>query len=137
MGVGAFLEPLIVVTLLFGGSFFNRNKDYSFRLGKSTWSGDSRHKRSDDLDDGRKQSTESLISGWSSPTLAPHEVPTFRRRKFQLPGIKKVVSTPNTLVFKDRLGSRILQKFPFLVEAWYWFLIYAVGELSLRPCARS
>lgn len=126
MGLGAVLEPLVVVTLLFGGSFFNRNKDYSIAKGKSTYAGNKNHKRSDDL--GRKLSSDSLMSGYSSsPTLAAHEVPTLRRRKFQLFGYKRIVTTPNTMVFKDRLLSRLLQKFPFLVEAWYWLQIYWVS----------
>lgn len=122
MGVGSFLEPLVVVSLLFGGSYFNRNKDYSISTGKSGWAS----KKSDDF--GRKQSSDSLMSGWSSPSpgLVVNEQPTLRRRKLQLFGYKRIVTTPNTLIFKDRLVSRILQKFPFLVEAWYWFQIYWV-----------
>ncbi|KAH7008502.1 PAP2 superfamily-domain-containing protein [Ilyonectria destructans] len=126
MGVGSFLEPLVVVSLLFGGSYFNRNKDYSISTGKSGWAS----KKSDDL--GRKQSSDSLMSGWSSPSpgLVVNEQPTLRRRKLQLFGYKRIVTTPNTLVFKDRLVSRILQKFPFLVEAWYWFQIYWVYQVG-------
>lgn len=136
--VGSFLEPLVVVTLLFGGAFFNRNKDYDHRHGKAGWVGDKIRKRSDDL--GRKRiSSESIISGddWSStsstPTLALHEVPTLRRRKIQLFGYKRIVSTPNTLVFKDRTVSRVLQKFPFLTECWYWALVYWVWHFTYRP----
>ncbi|CAM1508063.1 Fc.00g049110.m01.CDS01 [Cosmosporella sp. VM-42] len=131
MGVGAFLEPLVVVTLLFGGAYFNRSKDYNFWQGKSGWAGDKSHKRCDDLAR-KRESSESLMSGWSSsstPTLAPHEQPTLRRRKLQFLGYKKIVSTPNTLVFKDRFLSRVLQKFPFLVECWYWFQIYWVYQV--------
>lgn len=128
MGVGAFLEPLVVVTLLFGGAYFNRNKDYSFWEGKSGWAGDKSHKKSDDINGNKKRS--SSADSWSSsstPTLAPHEQPTLRRRKLQVLGYKKILTTPNTLVFKDRFLSRVLQKFPFLAEAWYWALLYWVS----------
>lgn len=129
MGLGAVLEPLVVVTLLFGGAFFNRNKDYSISTGKSSWAGNKNHKRSDDL--GRKLSSDSLMSGYSSsPTLAAHEQPTLRRRKLQFLGYKRIVTTPNTMVFKDRFLSRVLQKFPFLVEAWYWAQIYWVYQVG-------
>lgn len=131
MGVGSFLEPLIVVTLLFGGSFFNRNKNYDFWKNKSGWAGDKRHKRSDDFH--KRESSDSLGSGWSggsSPSLTAHEQPMLRKRKLQLFGYKKIVATPNTLVFKDRFLSRVLQKFPFLAEAWYWFLIYFVYQVG-------
>ncbi|KAH7165809.1 PAP2 superfamily-domain-containing protein [Dactylonectria macrodidyma] len=132
MGVGSFLEPLVVVTLLFGGSYFNRNKDYSISSGRAGWTGDKTRKKSDDL--GRKLSSDSLMSGWSnnssSATLAANEQPTLRRRKLQLFGYKRIITSPNTLVFKDRTASRILQKFPFLVEAWYWFQIYWVYQVG-------
>ncbi|KAM0434075.1 hypothetical protein ACHAPT_004020 [Fusarium lateritium] len=132
MGVGSFLEPLIVVTLLFGGAYFNRNKDYKFRLNnKPRWPRDTGRKRSDDFQ--KRDSTESLMSGWSgsrSPSIDPDEQPTLRRRKFQVFSFKRIVSTPNTLVFEDRLLSRVLQKFPFLAECWYWFLIYFVYQVG-------
>ena len=137
MGVGAFLEPLVVVSLLFGGAYFNRNKDYDFSQGKSGWTGDSSHKKTDERQNGRSSSADSWSSS-SSPTLLPHEIPTLRRRKLQIFGYRRIVSTPNTLVFKDRVLSRVLQKFPFLAEAWYWALIYwvyqvgrAIGALTL------
>lgn len=131
MAVGAFLEPLVVVSLLFGGAYFNRNKDYDFWAGKSGWAGDRSHKKSDDVSIKalRSSSPESWSSS-STPTLSPHEQPTLRRRKLQVFGYKKIVTTPNTLVFKDRVLSRVLQKFPFLAEAWYWALIYWVYQLG-------
>ncbi|KFH46883.1 hypothetical protein ACRE_022030 [Hapsidospora chrysogenum ATCC 11550] len=129
MAVGAFLEPLVVVSLLFGGAWFNRNKDYDFRSGRSSRAADSSNKRSDEPRHKRSPSADSWSSS-STPTLIPHEVPTLRRRKFQVFGYRRLVSTPNTLVFKDRVLSRVLQKFPFLVEAWYWALIYWVYQLG-------
>jgi hypothetical protein len=142
MAVGAFLEPLVVVTLLFGGAWFNRNKDYNFWEGTQGWAGISTsHKRRDDVEIKRSSSDTASPrspiwnSGSSSPTLsADDESPwnlTSRRRKIQFLGYKRIVTTPNTLVFKDRFLSRVLQKFPFLVEAWYWALIYWVGRASL------
>lgn len=130
MAVGAFLEPLVVVSLLFGGAWFNRNKDYSFREGHAAFAPvDGTFKKSDEFSK-RNVSQESLLSaeaGWSRPSSPPsHEMPTLRRRKLHLFGFKKIVTSPNTLVFKDRFLSRVLQKFPFLAEAWYWALIYWV-----------
>jgi hypothetical protein len=134
MAIGAVLEPLVVVTLLFGGAYFNRNQDYDFWAGKAGWASDRSLKRDDDA----KYQSDSYVSSptWSSspgasPSLSPHEQPTLRRRKVQLFGYKRIVSTPNTMVFKDRFLSRVLQKFPFLAEAWYWFLIYWVSHPTL------
>lgn len=134
MTVGAFLEPFVVVTLLFGGAWFNRNKEYNFWEGTQGWGG---HKRRDDVEI-KRSSTEVLSPrsptwspGSSSPTLSADDESvwslTSRRRKIQFFGYKRIVTTPNTLVFKDRFLSRVLQKFPFLIEAWYWALIYWVG----------
>lgn len=47
MAVGAFIEPLIVVTLLFGGAWFNRDKDYDFWKDKHGSEVDLHLKRSD------------------------------------------------------------------------------------------
>ncbi|KAL7945487.1 PAP2 superfamily domain-containing protein [Trichoderma barbatum] len=141
MAVGAFLEPFVVVTLLFGGAWFNRNKDYDFWKGTQGWAGGSTgHKRRDDFGI-KRLSTETNTprsptwsSGSSSPTLSSDdESPwslTTRRRNILFFGFKKTVTTPNTLIFKDRFLSRVLQKFPFLVEAWYWALIYWVYQLG-------
>ncbi|PHH60422.1 hypothetical protein CDD81_1666 [Ophiocordyceps australis] len=146
MAVGAFLEPLVVVTLLFGGAWVNRNKEYKFWGGKQSagWTGEARIKRSDDLMglDARRESEDSLLSrddwsGSSTPTLAPNDVSTTRRRKLRFFGYQRLVSTPNTLVFKDRFLSRVLQKFPFLAEAWYWALIYWVYQLGRAFTALS
>ncbi|KAI9898582.1 hypothetical protein N3K66_006942 [Trichothecium roseum] len=133
MAVGAFLEPLVVVSLLFGGAYFNRNKDYNFSQGSAGWAGEKdlqqQHlKKSDDVPP-RRLSTDSWSES-STPTLGPVEQSTWRRRKFQLFGYKKLVTTPNTLVFKDRFLSRVLYKFPFLTEAWYWALIYWVYQVG-------
>lgn len=131
MGVGTFLEPLIVATLLLGGAYFNRDKDYNILKGKTTL-GDKSYKRSDDVFADR-QSSDSLLSGSSghgSPKLAPLEQPNLRRRKLQILSFKRIVSTPNTLVFEDRLLSRYLQKFPFLVEVWYWLLLYWIYQIG-------
>ncbi|KAF5622484.1 integral membrane protein [Fusarium sp. NRRL 52700] len=131
MGVGSFLEPLVVVTLLFGGAYFNRSKDYNFWTNKSGIASIKSYKRSDDFP--KRDSTDSLMSGWSgsrSPSLDSSSQPTLRRRKLQVLGYKRIVSTPNTHIFEDRLLSRLLKKLPFLVECWYWFLIYFVYQVG-------
>lgn len=45
-------------------------------------------------------------------------------------GMRKEVVSPNTRRFQDYFLSRLLKKFPFLVEAWYWALIYWVYQLG-------
>ncbi|KAM4066626.1 PAP2 superfamily protein [Hirsutella rhossiliensis] len=141
MAVGAFAEPLVVVVLLFGGAWVNRNKDYDLCV--SAYVADKTHKRSDELlgggDSNRRDSRESQASwsGSSTPTLAPHEVPTLRRRRIRFFGRERFVTTPNTLVFQDRFLSRVLEKFPFLAEAWYWALVYWIYQLGRAFTALS
>ncbi|KAK1981593.1 integral membrane protein [Colletotrichum cereale] len=138
MGIGAVAEPLVVITLLFGGTFFNRNTGGNTydNLG---WKGpdidDVEHKRSDERRSGvsTPDSEDSLLSvgAWSpSSTLAPHEEPPRRTRRVSFFGYQRLITTPNTRVYKDRLLSRVLRKFPFLVEAWYWALLYWVYQLG-------
>ncbi|KAK0664083.1 hypothetical protein DIS24_g689 [Lasiodiplodia hormozganensis] len=136
MGAGAFIEPLVVVSLLFGGTWLNRNSDY--RLFASSRS----HRHASHV---RSSSPDSLESGMQSPTdadgllsprasspslLSADTEPKWRKRELRLLGFRTRVTSPNTRVFRDRFLSRLLQKFPFLVEAWYWALIYWVYQLG-------
>lgn len=135
MGAGAFIEPLVVVSLLFGGTWVNRNSDY--RLFASRPARGSSHVRSespDSLESGMESptATDGLLSPRaSSPSLlATNTEPKWRKRELRLLGFRTTVTSPNTRVFQDRFLSRLLQKFPFLVEAWYWALIYWVRSCS-------
>lgn len=132
MGAGAFIEPLVVVSLLFGGTWLNRNSDY--RLFASSRSHrHASHVRSgspDSLEPGMQSPTDAdglLSPRASSPSLLSADTePKWRKRELRLLGFRTRVTSPNTRVFRDRFLSRLLQKFPFLVEAWYWALIYWV-----------
>ncbi|KAK1837701.1 integral membrane protein [Colletotrichum chrysophilum] len=139
MGIGAVAEPLVVITLLFGGTWFNRKTGHNNAYDNPGWRGsgleDGEHKRTDERRFGSStpDSEESLLSvgAWSSSsTLASQEEPPGRLRWAKFFGYQRLVSTPNTRVFKDRLLSRVLRKFPFLVEAWYWALIYWVYQVG-------
>lgn len=41
-----------------------------------------------------------------------------------------VISTPNSSRFSNHIHSRILQKFPFLVEMFYWIITYLFYRLT-------
>ncbi|KAM0279555.1 hypothetical protein ACHAQH_004510 [Verticillium albo-atrum] len=138
MGIGAVAEPLVVVTLLFGGAWFNRNIGRDDAYDNLGWTdqaiGQSEFKKSDDHGSPRRsgsttpKSEDSLLS--SSFTLAPQEEPSRRVRKIKFLKYQRMVTTPNTRIHKNRLLSRLLRKFPFLVEAWYWALIYWVYQVG-------
>lgn len=129
MGAGMVIEPLVVIVLLFGGTWINRS------VGSSSTKSYNR-RNSNDL--GRAASFDSLESGYSSQStkdglLSPRshspQAPEdgWHKRQVGLLGLNFEVSSPNTIVFQDSLLSRLLRKFPFLVECWYWALVYWVG----------
>jgi hypothetical protein len=41
-----------------------------------------------------------------------------------------LVHTPNTARFRDNFFSRVLQKYPFLVEMFYWVINYAFYRMT-------
>lgn len=129
MGAGAVIEPLVVIVLLFGGTWINRS------VGSSSTRPYSRRNSNDLL---RAASSDSLESGYSSQSTKdgllgsrsrspPALEDRWHKRQVGLLGLNFEVSSPNTIVFQDRLLSRLLRKFPFLVECWYWALVYWVG----------
>jgi hypothetical protein len=133
MGVGAILEPLVVVVLLFGGTWINR------ATASTVAHSHTRRSSSDNL---RPDLQDSLESGYTSPTpkegllsprsrSPPAEIldDPWHKRHVGILGFSFTVLTPDTVIFQDRLLSRLLRKLPFLVECWYWALVYWVRFL--------
>lgn len=131
MGAGVVLEPLAVIVLLFGGTWINRVTD----------TGVSRtYNRRQSSEYVRVNSTDSLESGCSSPTSRDGLLSTlycspipqlpearWHKRQLRILGFLSTMYSPNTEVFHDQLLSRLLRKLPFLVECWYWALVYWVS----------
>lgn len=145
-GIGAVAEPLVVVGLLLGGTWINRDpepcreREISFRHGKqsleddteapsptsaaSLLSDDDANSGSDDIL-GRRSGSRSI-----SPSLFAGQEPKWRTRTIGFLGMSREVQTPNNRRFRHTFLSRLLQKYPFLVEVWYWLLIYWVYQLG-------
>lgn len=136
MGAGAVLEPLLVIVLLFGGTWINRITNTAF---SHTYI---RRQSSEYV---RADSRDSLESECSSPTSKDGLLSTrscspipqisddrWHKRQLTILGLSWTISSHNTEVFKDRLLSRLLRKLPFLVECWYWALVYWVSRHWLR-----
>lgn len=124
MGAGAVLEPLAVVVLLFGGTWINR------RSGCSASQLAPEHSQADSP--GPQLSDESRASSPDLENADPRRpLLTFQRqwqkRTIYVLGVSWKVATPDTSIFQDRFLSRVLRKFPFLVECWYWALVYWVS----------
>lgn len=129
MGAGAILEPVIVVTLLFGGAWINRAPTVALSGRASRWqfpTGQDFPGQSEEVHDEEKSQPAFPKNRSLSPSLMLQES-RWRQRQLCFLGWTRTVESPNTAVFKNRFLSRVLQKFPFLVEAWYWALIYWVS----------
>ncbi|KAK4935911.1 hypothetical protein LTR10_023123 [Elasticomyces elasticus] len=132
MGASAFLEPLVVVTLLFGGAWVNRATDDTFPRASQQWDETLPEAYQVDVDADLDIEGARLSQGKRSlsPSLLPSQEHKWRQREITIMGYHKVIETPNTAVFRNRFLSRVLHKFPFLLEAWYWALIYWVYQLG-------
>jgi hypothetical protein len=136
MGAGAYLEPLAVIVLLFGGAWINRAPDYTFSIKRSRWrenpfksTPSPDPSKEDDFNNTEAQALFAK-SRSLSPSLLTAQTSAWRMREVKIFNWRTEVTTPNTTVFQHRLLSRLLHKFPFLVEAWYWALIYWVSPSS-------
>ena len=125
-----YLEPLVVIFLLFGGAWINRSRygPSTAALARCCTAYDPFSKDEEDLALAQARPTPSKRS--LSPSLLPSQENAWRERHVRLFGHRRTVYTPNTAKFRNRFLSRVLQKFPFLVEAWYWALIYWVYQLG-------
>ncbi|KAJ5664737.1 hypothetical protein N7462_011550 [Penicillium macrosclerotiorum] len=136
MGLGVVVEPLVVIVLLFGGTWVNRTTETS-----STSSSSYIRRRESSAT--RADSPALSESGYSSPTskdgllssrsLSPLPGVSddqWQKRHISLFGLSWTVMSPNTHVFQDRLLSRLLRRLPFLVECWYWALVYWTYQLG-------
>ncbi|KAF2271462.1 uncharacterized protein EI97DRAFT_387837 [Westerdykella ornata] len=112
-------EPVIVACILFGAMFMTRRRNFRILRKRSSPS----------------NGLGSLDSDGSSEALLPlkpysededDDIVTTRKH----PPKKRscccfTIHTPNTARFRDNIHSRILQRFPFLVEMLYWIVNYA------------
>lgn len=151
MAIGAVLEPLIIVSLLAGGTLVNRDKtrasppsnsssrrpdpwqDIEYALGSDRSPERSTVEEKAWNDRPRSSTASSSTTIWhdvedgkeSGFSTSPYRLRTLRFWKWQCD-----VTSPNTELHKDRFLSRVLRRFPFLVEVWYWALIYWVYQLG-------
>ena len=114
----------IVILILFGAVYITRRRDYQiFQPRRSTLKNDT------DLD---------LDLALPSDELLPHEVDknTDRRDEVTLHSPKERlccgvrIQTPNTSRFASNVHSRVLRKFPFLIEMFYWIITYAFYRMT-------
>ncbi|KAF1344145.1 PAP2 superfamily-domain-containing protein [Delphinella strobiligena] len=119
-------EPLIVVTILFGAMIMTRSRGFRILGGKA---GPYRSTLDQDPDSAR--SSDELLR--YDPDNADDEQEYFAATK-QLPKTRRILgvslNTPNSSRFKNNIHSRILQRFPFLIEMFYWIINYLFYRLT-------
>lgn len=136
MGVGAVLEPLTVIVLLFGGTWINRrNSNRPGRLAARAQyflSSDTISDSGANEETGLRYAADKYASEESrpsSPSLLHHNEEPWRTRTIAIGSYKLEVYTPNTATFRNRILSRLLYRLPFFVECWYWALVYWVSKV--------
>lgn len=139
-GIGAVAEPLVVIALLIGGTWINRDSNPGRRRRPRDVRRISEDGATERYDRGETAALmeEDVESRSSSPSLLATQEPKWRKRTLAAWGFSKEVVTPNTRRFKGYFLSRLLERFPFLVECWYWALIYWVSYgMQLLTCANK
>lgn len=143
MSIGAVAEPLVVVSILLLGVIVNRDPSSHLVPGSTSKRTDgppspTRREEHKSFELSSRSSSSSSneddlagLGTWSSSASSlfgstAEQEPQWRQRTLKFFRWRKSITTPNTAVFRNRLLSRVLRRFPFLVEAWYWALIYWV-----------
>ncbi|KAG9561945.1 hypothetical protein KCU71_g7950, partial [Aureobasidium melanogenum] len=118
-------EPLMVVVILFGAMIMTRKKGFRAfgrkpKMYKSILDGDDAARSTDEL---LVHEARDEIDTRERMTATKHSPKTRR-----LLGL--TFRTPNTSRFKNNMHSRVLQRFPFLLEMFYWIINYAFYRMT-------
>ncbi|KAG9233949.1 hypothetical protein BJ875DRAFT_28395 [Amylocarpus encephaloides] len=114
-------EPIMVASILVGAMIINRRRGYRI------FQRNTQYNLSNDDTDSTRSSDDLLARDYmidsdadSTEYMSTMKNPPKKRR---LCGI--ILYTPNTSRFADHFHSRIMQRFPFLMEMFYWIITYA------------
>ncbi|OOF93969.1 hypothetical protein ASPCADRAFT_209223 [Aspergillus carbonarius ITEM 5010] len=114
-------EPIIVVSIMLSSLYFNRRRDFSIfgrNNNRDLGSSHPLYVKDEEADPFDPYSEgESDDQPRAQPNANPHP-PKHRKCLWY------TVQTPNSSRFARHFHSRILQKFPFLVEMFYWVMNY-------------
>ncbi|KAF1946901.1 hypothetical protein EJ02DRAFT_418245 [Clathrospora elynae] len=115
-------EPVMVSSILFFAMFITRKRDYKIF--------DRSSPRTGYLDNPANGSTDRLLP---SDRDSEHEE-DMTTKNANSPKVRRVgcwkVTTPNTSRFRNNIHSRVLQRFPFLIEMFYWIINYAFYRMT-------
>lgn len=115
----------MVASILVGSMIITRRRGFCLLGGRRNKNG----LLDDDLDDDSARSSDDLLareymlgtsSSWSEDSMSTMKNPPKKRSC-----CGTVIYTPNSSRFSNHFHSRIMQKFPFLMEMFYWIITYA------------
>lgn len=118
----------MVASILFFAMFITRKRDFKI-FGSSS-------QREGYLDHAPRESTDRLIQSDSDSEY--DEI--YATKNPNVPKVRSLccwkVTTPSTWRFRNNVHSRILQRFPFLIEMFYWIINYAFYRMTSIASAR-
>ncbi|KAF2489341.1 hypothetical protein BU16DRAFT_622873 [Lophium mytilinum] len=118
-------EPIIVSSILFGAMALTRRRGYRvFDKSKSR----SVYTRLEDPDSNR--SSDELLPYYSTEDDEEEYPSTSKLAPKKRNCCGTIIYTPNTSRFKNNTHSRVLQRFPFLIEMFYWIINYAFYRMT-------
>jgi len=115
-------EPVMILSVLFGSMIITRRRGYRILGGKP-----GPYKSSLDTSPSEARSTDELLD-YDSENDDDRQ--SLYAQEKTLPKTRSClglvhIHTPNSSRFKNHLHSRLLQRFPFLVEMFYWGINWA------------
>jgi hypothetical protein len=126
----------MVATILFGSMALTRRRN--FRILQSSSSSSKDQLGYLDSDTGR--SSDALLAYPDSDSDADYYSPASTTPAKHPPKVRRWCCTklalPNTSRFRNNIHSRILQRFPFLIEMFYWIINYAFYRMTAVLSAR-
>ena len=129
-----FLEPALIVFLLLGGTVANRRRRCSYsRIHFGTPKDDQSISSFEDGlssdDEGSVYANDNAVPSCVFSITGLRDKQSWRTRNIGIFGWKRSIATPDTWQYRGCFMSRMLYRYPFLIEAWYWFLIYWVRRI--------
>lgn len=116
----------MVVSILVGAMIITRRRGYRIFGGKP-----GPYRSTLDADPDSARSSDELLG--YDPDNIDDEQEYIAATKY-LPKTRNILcltfNTPNTSRFKNNIHSRILQRFPFLIEMFYWVINYAFYRMT-------
>lgn len=121
----------MVASILIASMVFNRRPGFRIL--------DRRRRRRDGLLDDEPDSARSsddlltrdqMLANESDDDVSAETLSTVKNAPKKRKCCGTVLYTPNTSRFADHFHSRIMQKFPFLMEMFYWIITFAFYRIS-------